>query len=93
VTVCKGVTIGENAIVGARSVVTRDVPANTIVAGNPARVISELDPSQPGSRREHLFAPGGLPYDDFKALHDRERLGANTLLDWLRTRVWPGTRD
>ena len=32
-------TIGENAIVGAGSVVTRDVPANAIVAGNPARVI------------------------------------------------------
>jgi len=37
VTILCGVTIGENAIVGAGSVVTRDVPANTIVAGNPAR--------------------------------------------------------
>lgn len=37
-TVLSKVTIGENAIVGAGSVVTRDVPANTIVAGNPARV-------------------------------------------------------
>jgi len=34
-----GITIGDNAIVGAGSVVTRDVPSNTIVAGNPARVI------------------------------------------------------
>ena len=33
------VTIGENAIVGAGSVVTKDVPANAIVAGNPARII------------------------------------------------------
>src|SRR6187200_2697493 len=33
-----GVTIGENAIVGAGSVVTKDVPANSVVAGNPARV-------------------------------------------------------
>lgn len=32
-------TIGENAIVGAGSVVTKDVPANTIVAGNPARIL------------------------------------------------------
>ena len=36
-------TIGENAIVGAGSVVTKDVPANTIVAGNPARVLRHID--------------------------------------------------
>lgn len=40
-TILKGVTIGDNAIVGAGSIVTRDVPANTIVAGNPARIIRE----------------------------------------------------
>ena len=34
-----GITVGENAIVGAGSVVTKDVPANTIVAGNPARLL------------------------------------------------------
>jgi acetyltransferase-like isoleucine patch superfamily enzyme len=38
-TILARVTIGENAIVGAGSVVTRDVPANMIVAGNPARVL------------------------------------------------------
>jgi UDP-2-acetamido-3-amino-2,3-dideoxy-glucuronate N-acetyltransferase len=38
-----GITIGENAIVGAGSVVTKDVPPNTIVAGNPARVIRRVD--------------------------------------------------
>jgi len=37
-TILANVTIGENAIVGAGSVVTKDVPANTIVAGNPARL-------------------------------------------------------
>ena len=40
-TLC-GITIGENAIVGAGSVVTKDVLPNTIVAGNPARVFKNL---------------------------------------------------
>lgn len=39
--ILKGVTVGDNAIIGARSVVTRDVEANTIVAGNPARRIRD----------------------------------------------------
>jgi acetyltransferase-like isoleucine patch superfamily enzyme len=38
-----GITIGENAIVGAGSVVTRDVPANTVVAGNPARFMRKIE--------------------------------------------------
>jgi acetyltransferase-like isoleucine patch superfamily enzyme len=42
-TILCGVTIGENAIVGAGSVVTRDVPANAVVAGNPARFKRWLD--------------------------------------------------
>jgi acetyltransferase-like isoleucine patch superfamily enzyme len=42
-TILCNVTIGENTIVGAGSVVTKDVPPNTIVAGNPARVIRTLD--------------------------------------------------
>lgn len=38
-----GVTIGEGAIVGARSVVTQDVPPYTVVAGNPGRVVRQLE--------------------------------------------------
>ena len=42
--VLPGVSIGEGSVVGARSVVTQDVPPYTVVAGNPARVIRRLDP-------------------------------------------------
>ena len=40
-TILCGITIGENAVVGAGSVVTRDVPDNAVVAGNPARLLHQ----------------------------------------------------
>jgi acetyltransferase-like isoleucine patch superfamily enzyme len=47
-TILSNVVIGEHAIVGAGSVVTRDVPANAIVAGNPARLLRHIT-REPGS--------------------------------------------
>ncbi len=44
--ICKGVKIGENSVIGAGSVVTCDIPANVIAAGNPARVVEKLDPEK-----------------------------------------------
>jgi acetyltransferase-like isoleucine patch superfamily enzyme len=41
-TILGNITVGENAIIGAGSVVTKDVPANTIVAGNPAKFIKYI---------------------------------------------------
>ncbi len=42
VTVCPGVTIGDNCVIGAGSVVTRDIPSNSFAAGVPCRVIREI---------------------------------------------------
>jgi maltose O-acetyltransferase len=42
VIVCPGVTIGEDTVVGAGAVVTRDLPANVVAVGNPARVVRHL---------------------------------------------------
>jgi acetyltransferase-like isoleucine patch superfamily enzyme len=46
VTILCGVTIGERAMVGAGAVVTKDVPPNTLVVGNPARVLRKLAANQ-----------------------------------------------
>jgi acetyltransferase-like isoleucine patch superfamily enzyme len=45
-TILANVTIGEDAIVGAGSVVTKNVPANAIVAGNPAKIFRTLERSE-----------------------------------------------
>jgi galactoside O-acetyltransferase len=41
--VLPGVTIGDNSVIGAGSVVTKDIPANVVAYGNPCRVIREID--------------------------------------------------
>ena len=42
VIVCPGVTIGENSVIGAGAVVTRDIPADVVAVGNPARVVRSI---------------------------------------------------
>ena len=49
-TILSSLVIGENAIVGAGSVVTHDVPANTVVAGNPAKVLRSVTNSSEEKR-------------------------------------------
>jgi acetyltransferase-like isoleucine patch superfamily enzyme len=55
--ILKGVTIGANSVVGAGAVVTSSVPANTIVAGNPARVVGHV---RAGSN-PHAVEPHVIP--------------------------------
>lgn len=91
-TVLKGVTIGENSIVAACAVVTQDVPANVVVAGNPAKVVKHLEADRGFKTRADYFAePEKLArfFDDV----DRQVLAENSFWHWLLTLICPGKRD
>ncbi len=91
-TVCKGVTIGENSIIGAGAVVTTDIPANCIAAGNPAKVIRELDSRKGFTKREKMFAnPEQL--NRYMNEFDKGFLKSNSTLGWLRTLLFPRKGD
>ncbi len=90
--VLKGVSIGENSVVAANAVVTKDVPANVVVAGNPARVVKELDAGQGFKTRGNYFADPVELEHYFDAL-ERELLRENGFLNWLRAVFFPTTRD
>jgi acetyltransferase-like isoleucine patch superfamily enzyme len=91
VRVLKGVTIGENTVVGTGSVVTRSLPANVIAAGNPAREIKPLESAE-RTTREALFTMDQT-YDQFADVWMRDKLKANTWLGWLRSFLFPGKSD
>jgi len=90
--VCKGVTIGKNSIIGAGSVVVSDIPANVIAAGNPARVVRELDTNETMKTRAHWLSDPKKLSRDFDIL-DRAQLKGNTLLGWMRSVFFPRTGD
>ncbi len=56
VTVCPGVTIGDNCVIGAGSVVTRDIPANSFAAGVPCKVIRELTEADSMKNKPEILA-------------------------------------
>ena len=92
VIVCKGVTIGDNSIVGAGAVVVDDVPANVVAAGNPARVVKELDTDRPFKTRREWFADPARLSRDFQ-VWDRALLEGNSLGHWLRYLLRPDGKD
>lgn len=88
----KGVTIGENSIIGAGSVVMRDIPPNVIAAGNPAHPVRDLDPDGPFVQRSKLYADPPALRAEMEQL-EKFLLRDNSLLDWLRVCVAPRRGD
>ena len=90
-TVLKGVTVGENSVIAARAVVTRDIPANVIAAGNPAKVVKELDPDRKITTRMDYYAdPAGL--ENFFDEVDKQVLAGNSFCRWLFAVIYPASR-
>jgi carbonic anhydrase/acetyltransferase-like protein (isoleucine patch superfamily) len=74
--------------VGARSVVIKDVPANVIVAGNPAQIVKELDQNEKIISRADMFSsPKEL--DDLYLEIDRISLKQNSFLRWIKSKFYP----
>ena len=90
--VTKGVTIGENSIVGAGAVVVKDIPPNTVAAGNPARVVKELDPAMKFTTRGDWFADPVTLAKKFRKI-DKSMLEGNTFLGWFRAALFPRKGD
>ncbi len=92
VIVNKGVTIGENSVIGAGSVVTKDIPANSIAAGNPAKVIKSINPARRMLKRELLFNDVEHYFCNQDQL-DRYMLARNSIWNWLRCLLKPNKAD
>jgi len=90
--ICKGVTIGENSIVAAGAIVTKDVPANTIVAGNPAKPVKEINPDRRMLKRERMYENPDHYFENQDNL-DKFFLTKNTLWNWIRVTLFPRNTD
>jgi len=90
--ICKGVTIGENSIIGAGAIVVDSIPSNTIAAGNPAKVVKHLDPTQRIVRRAQWFSDPGRLSEQIDQM-DRDMLRGNSVFCWIRSMLSPRKED
>lgn len=90
--VCKGVTIGENSIIGAGAVVVDSIPANSVAAGNPARIVKRLDINESFTTRAHFFADPDRLFQGFDQT-DKALLRENSFMHWLRYLLFPSVED
>ena len=86
--ILKGSKIGKNSIIGAGSVVSGEVPANVVFAGNPAKEIKKLD-EKSFKTRESLFSESSTYLDDLLTI-EKKTLEHNSLINWLKSLIWPG---
>ena len=90
--ICKGVTIGRNSVIGAGAVVTSDIPANVVAAGNPAREIRKLDETAEFKTRAAMFKDMKNYTKTMKYLHYLNHKDNNYII-WIRHLIWPGRQD
>ena len=86
--ILKGSKIGKNSIIGAGSVVSGEVPANVIFAGNPAKQIKKLD-EKSFKTRKSLFTDSSTYLEDLLTI-EKKTLEQNSLISWLKSLIWPG---
>jgi len=90
--VCKGVTIGENSIIGAGSVVTNSIGPNSIAAGNPAKIVKQLDINKKITTRQHWYSDPDTLFKDIDDI-DRLKLEKNSFFHWIRVLLFPKNTD
>lgn len=90
--ICKGVTIGNNSVIGTGAVVAKDIPENVVVAGNPAKIVKKLDTGDGFVSRESLFS-GDDPFWEYSNRLERFAYSTNSFRNWLRTMIWPTKND
>ena len=86
------IKVNKNSIVGAGSVVVKDVPPNVVVAGNPAKVVKELDENEKMISRADMFSsPKEL--DDLYLKIDQISLKNNSFFGWIKSKLLPNKNN